>query len=390
MTSDILLFITSITLFMAICLVWGFKNLPNERWQIFATIPLIKDETGSWRGLNLTYYGILSATAYAFSMSIMVILLGSCHIPLSVQMRHIVPIMVVAIPASRLVAWLVEKKSSTFTVGGATFTAIMILPWVVIGINSISHFKVPIFCFFAAISISYTYGEALGRLACISFGCCYGKPLSQSGRLINRLFSRFHFVFHGKTRKVAYASNLEGEPMVPIQAITSILYTAAALAGTLLFLSGHFKSAMLVTIVITQIWRVISEFFRADYRGELSFSAYQVMAITAVAYMTLLSMLLPQDNRALYSAVNGALYSMDMDSSIDNKTSYQGDNQVMHKSINTVKTTFMPDILQGLRQLWRPEVVLSLQFFWLITFLYTGRSSVTASQISFHVVKDKI
>lgn len=378
MTSDILLFITSITLFMAICLVWGFKNLPNERWQIFATIPLIKDETGSWRGLNLTYYGILSATAYAFSMSIMVILLGSCHIPLSVQMRHIVPIMVVAIPASRLVAWLVEKKSSTFTVGGATFTAIMILPWVVIGINSISHFKVPIFCFFAAISISYTYGEALGRLACISFGCCYGKPLSQSGRLINRLFSRFHFVFHGKTRKVAYASNLEGEPMVPIQAITSILYTAAALAGTLLFLSGHFKSAMLVTIVVTQIWRVISEFFRADYRGEFNFSVYQIMAVTAVAYMVIISIIMTPGNPSaspLSLSADSGLYSMD---------SAIYDGMILYRTVTT------PDIPEGLRQFWCPSVIISLELFWLITFLYTGRSSVTASQISFHVVKDKI
>ncbi|SLM32420.1 conserved membrane hypothetical protein [Desulfamplus magnetovallimortis] len=206
-TMFLLFLVGLIVLFLS----WGFKQLPRERWQIFAAIPLLKNDNGTWKGLNLTYYGIISANAYLFSLSIMIILLGSCHIPVSVQMKYIIPILIVAIPASRIVAWIVERKSSTFTVGGATFTAIVMLPWVVTVINGFFDFQMPFFCFFAAISIAYTFGEGLGRLACISFGCCYGKPLSESGKLMNRIFARCHFIFYGKTKKL---------PMPPILTAT--------------------------------------------------------------------------------------------------------------------------------------------------------------------------
>src|SRR5262249_60218110 len=46
-------------------LIWGFYTLPNERWQILAAVPLVKDSNGNWRGLNLTYYGFFFAPAAA-------------------------------------------------------------------------------------------------------------------------------------------------------------------------------------------------------------------------------------------------------------------------------------------------------------------------------------
>lgn len=357
MTTINLLFILSLAAILTAFMIFGFKNFPQERWQIFATVPLIKDKIGGWKGLNLTYYGILSANAYAFALTILIILLGAYHIPISIQMRYIIPILMVSVPAARVVAWIVEKKSSTFTVGGASFTAIMVLPWVVIGINGFSDIKMPIFCFFAAISIAYTYGEALGRLACISFGCCYGKPLSETTPLIKRLFGKFNFVFKGKTKKAAYASNLDGEPTIPIQAITSIIYTVAALIGTALFLSGYFKSSMLLTIVVTQLWRVVSEFFRADYRGDSGFSAYQVMALVAVLYMAAISIFMP-DAVPTYNQL-AAYY-------------------------------IFPDIIYGIKQFWNPTTIICMEIFWIAAFLYTGRSFVTGSNIFFHVVRDKI
>ena len=59
-----------------------------------------------------------------------------------------------------------------------------------------------------AIFIAYAFGEGIGRLACISFGCCYGKPLSECNPLIERIFQRWNFAFQGKTKKIAYASIL--------------------------------------------------------------------------------------------------------------------------------------------------------------------------------------
>ncbi len=53
----------------------------------------------------------------------------------------------------------------------------------------------------AVLSIGYTFGESLGRLACLSFGCCYGKPLSQCSEQIRNLFEHFNVVFTGETKK---------------------------------------------------------------------------------------------------------------------------------------------------------------------------------------------
>lgn len=344
-----LLFITVVALSMGLVMTWGFIQLPKERWQIFATIPLLKNGNGSWKGLNLTYYGIISANAYLFALAMLMILLGACDIPVLVQMAYTLPILAVAVPSARIVAWIVEKKSSTFTVGGAVFTAILVLPWVVMGINAFTDYSIDPFCYLAAVTIAYAFGEGLGRLACLSFGCCYGKSLAQSGKWMNRLFSKCHVVFYGKTKKIAYASHLDGEPMIPIQAITSLLYTGTALIGVALFLFGHFKSALFITLIVTQLWRVISEFFRADYRGESKFSAYQIMALVGIVYLTLFSL--------------------------------------FQSGIHPIP---IPQIAHGLGTVWRPSVILGLQIFWLITFLYTGRSFVTGSHIMFHVVKEKI
>ena len=38
----------------------GVRNLLRERWQMIAAVPLVKSADGSWRGLNLTYYGFFS------------------------------------------------------------------------------------------------------------------------------------------------------------------------------------------------------------------------------------------------------------------------------------------------------------------------------------------
>lgn len=48
------------------------------------------------------------------------------------------------------------------------------------------------------------------------------------------------------------------------------------------------------------------------------------------------------------------------------------------------------DLLAGLRALWNPAVLLSLQVLWIVVFLYTGRSRVIAARISPRVLQDKI
>jgi hypothetical protein len=53
-------------------------------------------------------------------------------------------------------------------------------------------------------------------------------------------------------------------------------------------------------------------------------------------------------------------------------------------------TMTAPDIVQGFNVLWQPSLIIMLQTIWIIVFVYTGRSQVTGSQISFHVIKDRI
>jgi hypothetical protein len=53
----------------------------------------------------------------------------------------------------------------------------------------------------AAAAIAYAFGEGLGRLACISFGCCYGRPLHQCHPMVQPFLSRFCLTFTGHTKK---------------------------------------------------------------------------------------------------------------------------------------------------------------------------------------------
>jgi len=198
------------------------------------------------------------------------------------------------------------------------------------------------------VAIAYAFGEAFGRLACISFGCCYGKLLGQAPFPLQRILRRFCFTFSGETKKVAYEAGLLARPLVPIQAVTAIISSLAGLVGVFFFLRSDWTIALLCPLVITQAWRVFSEMLRADYRGGGRISAYQLMAVTALVYSV------------------GWVAFLD--------------------STSTVR----PDILSGLRALLNTPVLLFLEALWIAIFLYLGRSSVTAARLSFHVVRERI
>ena len=331
---------------------WAFRTLPQEKWQIIAAVPQVKDVTGQWRGLNLTYYGLLMATSNALAAVIMLALLGAIGIPAAETLLLMTAIFAICWPASRIIARAVEKKSYTFTVGGASFVGIIITPWIIQLINAVigDNFgkRMPIVPTLAAASIAYAYAEGLGRLSCISFGCCYGKKVEQLSPAFRRVFETVNFVFAGATKKVAYEGNLEGVRVIPVQAMTAVTSTVIALAGTYLYLESYFISALNITLVLTQVWRIFSENLRADFRGETNvFSAYQAMAFFAIAYLVCIT--------AIFGAVD-----------------------------------LSTNIVKGLNSLWNPVVLLLCQILWLTVFLITGRSSVTGSTLTFFVHQDRI
>jgi hypothetical protein len=347
------LFLLLLALVLTLYLYWGIKVLPGERWQFFAAMPLRKKAGGDWEGLNLTWYGLLTANAYAVAVAVLFFLLGAIGIPLSGTAALATFLLALCVPASRLVARVVEKKAHTFTVGGAVFVGVLLAPGVVLFLNRILGptfgLHLPLPAALAALIIAYAFGEGLGRLACISFGCCYGRRLSAAPAWIQRAFASRCFTFMGKTRKIAYAGGLEGEKVLPVQALTAILYTGCGLGGIYLFLHAHFATAFLLPLLVTQGWRVLSEILRDDYRGRGRFSAYQLMGLIAILYGVGALLLLPP--------------------------------------ATPIPT---PTIAAGLSLLWRPASLLFLQSLWLVIFFYTGRSTVTGSRLSFHVHQDRI
>ena len=145
---------------------------------------------------------------------------------------------VLCLPASRLVAAIVEKKSSTYTIAGAAFVAAMLLPPVVwLGAKYLAAWGLTLYAVptLAAAAIAYALAEAIGRLACMSFGCCYGMPLRDASPGLAKVFRHFNTVFHGETKKAAYASGLQEEPLIPVQALTSVVFTLSGLIGLVFF-----------------------------------------------------------------------------------------------------------------------------------------------------------
>jgi prolipoprotein diacylglyceryltransferase len=347
-----LFFITGMGMLTAGALWWGFRHLPLEKWQIMAVVPRHKTGQG-WQGLNLTYYGVLCANAYTAAVVLFLILATSARISLTGLCVFITAVLAVCLPASRIIARVVEKKKGTLTVGGAVFAGILVSPPLVLLINRVFEPVMAIqlhpLILLSAVSIAYAFGEGLGRLACISFGCCYGKPLDQCPPVIQTLFSRFYLVFTGPLKKITYASGYDGQKVVPVQIITAALYTGTGLAGTALFLNGWYRTAFLITLAVTQIWRFVSEFLRADFRGGMRITAYQIMALATLVIAGALALGLPVDNSLPQPRLQAAVYA-----------------------------------------LWTPWILLFVQGVWAASFFHTGKSVVTGSHIVFHVEKTHI
>ena len=72
-----LFFIISLAVIFSITYAVSFRILPEERWQVFAAVPVNKTPEGSWHGLNITYYGLLTATGYTLALTILIIMMIS-------------------------------------------------------------------------------------------------------------------------------------------------------------------------------------------------------------------------------------------------------------------------------------------------------------------------
>jgi hypothetical protein len=340
------LFVSTMALLLTPVYIWCFKALPGERWQIICAIPVKKMTDGSWQGLNLTYYGLFNAMALCAAVTLVLILTAAAGIDFGVFAAIITVLLCFCLPGSRLIARWVEKKPYTFSVGAASFLGIVLGPWLVLLVETAAKQLLAIsfetIAVVSALMVGYTLGEGIGRLACISFGCCYGRPMDQMSPMVQRYFSWMAFIFTGDIKKIAYAHQLGGRRVFAIQAVTAVLYSLGALVGTLLYLQGHYSWAYFFCLLVTQGWRFLSEFLRSDYRGDRKISVYQIMSLLTVPYAVIVLLMFP-------SSAHGA------------------------------------DVLAGLQVLWNPEAILFLQALGITMFVRTGRSHVTGSALSFHV-----
>ena len=351
------LFVLGLGAGLLVLLQWAFRVLPRERWQVLAAVPVQRRGEGVWNGVNLTYYGLFTALGLTLALALVVVLIGALGVSRWRIAALMAAVLGLALPAARLVARWVERKSATLTIGGAGFVGMVAAPLVVLALNLAcgGDGQLPLVPVMAALAVAYLLGEGLGRLACISFGCCYGKPLDQLPPGLRRWLAPAAMTFEGETKKIAYASGLSGVRVVPIQAITCTLYVLSALAGTWLYLHGRFATAFVLAVVVAQGWRLLSETLRADYRGGGTISAYQWMAGAAMVYAL---------------AVQGAAPAF--------------------ASAGAPAVVVAADLGQGLAALWHPAVILLLQLAGLAVFLFTGWSQVTGSLLAIHVHRHKI
>jgi hypothetical protein len=341
-----LLFVGSLGTILALTLRWAFVALPRDGWQVAVAVPLRRDPDGLWSGANLTFYGAWSATAVVGGAALFVVCLASIGTAAPGALALVGTMYGVGMLASSLVARFVERRRSGFSVAGAAFVGFLALPLATRLLRP-AGMTAPLLPVLAAAGTAYLLAEAVGRLACISFGCCYGKPLEAYRGRLRRLLEHFPVEFHGATKKIAFESGMEGVKVVPIQAATSTVYVLLGIAGLWLFLQGFFRAALIATLVPGQLWRIASEFHRADYRGEDRWTPYQTMAGSVAAGALALGLILPDASGA-------------------------------------------PHLGVGLRALWDPTTILVLEALWLVTFIRRGWSSVTGARLSFFVQRDRI
>jgi len=213
------LFISFLGLLLLLLFRWAFRHLPHEKWQILAVIPRYKTDAHCWQGLNLTYYGFFIASAYTFALSILLVLLNTTGMDLIGVGFIMLAMLVICLPSARIIARIVEKKPGTLTVAGASFVGLVLLPFLVYLTNQTlgrwMDFHISLRIMLAAVSTAYAFGEGIGRLACISFGCCYGKPLESCSVQVQSLFRKFHMVFTGPTKKRLTPATLKANRWCP-------------------------------------------------------------------------------------------------------------------------------------------------------------------------------
>jgi hypothetical protein len=324
---------------------WAFRHLPEEGWQIAFAIPLrTRSEDGNtWSAVNITFYGVISAIAYALAVLVYVFLVAAHRQPLLPALMFASLLLVVGIPASKWVARWVEGIPG-HTIGGAVFAVIVVsVPSVYVTKLLAAAFGLPAFdaiVLIAAACVAYALGESIGRLACLSFGCCYGRPIESCTSLQKALYSRFTETYRGRFKKIAYAGGLNDREVIAVQSIACVVLFTVFLFSFWLLWSKLYAASIVVALGGSQLWRLYSEQLRADYRGREGFTVYQGMAVVGVLVSVLFAWFAQQPSQGLRASAAAGWFAVT-----------------------------------------RPEVLLCAQLLAVLITVYMGRSTVTSSRL---------
>lgn len=354
-----LIFIAALAGFSGATLAWGISRLHRERWQFLAAIPRSRRSDGSWRCVNITYYGALTAFACVCAVALGATLLSALGVGAAPSLFLVCALLAICVPAAKIVAVIVERNFFRFTVGGAAFSGIVCAPLVaalagfLFREDGAGAEAFPVVPACAALAAAYAFGEGVGRLACLSYGCCYGRKIATlRSAAARKFFSALAVRFDGECKKAVYAGGCGGEALVPVQAMSAIVNTGTALASTALLASGSPRAALIFAVAGTQLWRFFSEFLRDDDRGKGKISSYQKMALVAVAWTV----------AAVFVFGDGG-----------------------------AGTPARPPVLaEGLRIFLSPATILALQALFAAVLVYTGTSRMTTSTARFSVVRSRI
>lgn len=323
---------------------WGFRNLTDEGWQIALAVPARTNsqEGRFWPAVNFTTYGVISSIAYGLSTLMFIFLIGATSQPLLPAVVFVGMLLAVGVPASKLVARWVEGLPG-HTIGGAVFAvlvaaipAMALTQWLARTLQWTGFDAATVI---AAACIAYVLGEAIGRLACLSFGCCYGRPINECTSLQRALYSGMTETYRGRYKKIAYAGGLTDRPVIAVQSIACTVLFAIFLVSLWCFWKGRIGVSTVIALGLSQLWRAYSEQLRADFRGREGFTVYQAMAIA------------------------GALQSL------------------LFVYLFTPHATMVVSAHRGWLAVTQAEVIIASQLLAALILFYMGRSSVTSSRL---------
>lgn len=267
--------------FLTYFIIWGLKNLHKDEYQFFAVIPYKKLCEDKYEGINITFYGIISALSTTISVFIFLNLIKIINFPIDKAYFILFIIFTIGIFSSKIVAYIIEHRKNTLTIGGSIFISGMIAAPVIYFI--IKFFKIQELYFlpvFSILSTAYVSGEGVGRLACLSFGCCYGKPASK----FNFLPGKLKVKFYADTKKAVYDSSYKNIELINIQGIVVIIFSLLGVISIISIIFQKFILAFFLSFILPSLLRFLSEFLRNDYRGNGKLSIYQIFSLILFGY----------------------------------------------------------------------------------------------------------